>query len=276
MKECPFCNNQLEDIDNFCRSCGANLMLPEFERAFCPHCGARVLTRQWYCPQCQWPLQEGLEKPDHDKALAITPPARPAPSKSIIRWIIGSFLGAGLVILLVLAWFFRETPPAPSSDSLISQSIKIPNGSPGKSSTIQTEPPLNLPQAAPAISQAEMSPEILHQELTEVLNNLQKAQKTEDISLYIKSYSGSFPNLEEKRNKTMAIWKIYDYIALQYSLENVTLLDAKTAVAQVSWNLETLNQANQKNKKFIQTYKVWFSREDEGWRIKNLEELLRP
>jgi hypothetical protein len=121
-----------------------------------------------------------------------------------------------------------------------------------------------------------MSPENLHRELTEVLNNLQEAQKTEDISLYIKSYSGSFPNLEEKRNKTMAIWKIYDYIALQYSLENVTSLDAKTAVAQVSWNLETLNQANQKNMKFIQTYKVWFSREDEGWRIKNLEELSRP
>ncbi len=276
MEECPFCHKSLEDIDNFCRSCGANLMLPEFERAFCPHCGARVLTGQWYCQQCQWPLEEGAEKKDQEGAFAAPPTARAAPSKPNIRWIIGGLLGAGLVILVVLAWFFRETPPAPSSDLLMSRSRGIPNGGPGQPSPIQAEPPASLPKAAPASPPAGGSQEILRQQLAEVLNNLQEAQRKKDISVYMKSFSGSFPSLEKKRNKTLAIWKIYDYTALQYSFENLTPLDAKTVVAQVNWNMETRNRANQKNEKFNQTYKVWFSREDEGWRIKNVEELPKP
>jgi hypothetical protein len=276
MEECPFCHKPLEDIDNFCRSCGANLMLPEFERAFCPHCGARVLPGQWYCQQCRWPLEEGLEKKDQEGAFATLPTARTAPSKPNFMWIIGGLLGAGLVILVVLTWFFRETLPAPFSDLLTSRSRGIPNVGSGQSSPIQAEPPSSLPKSAPANPQSGISQEILRQQVAEVLNNLQEAQREKDIAVYMKSYSGSFPSLGNKRSKTLAVWKIYDYISLQYSLENVTLLDAKTAVAQVSWNMETRNRANQKNEKFIQTYKVWFSLEDEGWRIKNLEELPKP
>ena len=276
MEECPFCHKPLEDTDNFCRSCGANLMLPEFERAFCPRCGARVLTGQWYCRQCQCPLEEGLEKTDQEGAFATPPTARAAPSKPQIRWIIGGLLGAGLVILVVLVWFFRETPPAPSSDLLMSRSTAIPNAGPEQSGPIQAEPPSPLPKSVPASPQGGSSPESLPQQLAEVLNNLQEAQREKDISVYMKSYSGSFPSLEKKRNQTLAIWKIYDYTSLQYSLENVTPLDAKNAVAQVGWNGETHNRVNQKNEKFIQTYKVWFSREDEGWRIKTLKELPKP
>lgn len=97
MEECPFCHKPLEDTDNFCRSCGANLMLPEFERAFCPRCGARVLTGQWYCRQCQCPLEEGLEKTDQEGAFATPPTARAgtleASDQVDYRWTAGSWVG---------------------------------------------------------------------------------------------------------------------------------------------------------------------------------------
>jgi len=273
MKDCPFCNYPLEDIDKFCRSCGANLALPEFERAFCPHCGVRVLTSQWYCQQCKWPLEKGLEKEEEEPTFAAPPTAHKAASRLNRTWIIGGLLGAGLFILVIFAWLLGETPIVPPSESTMARLRGIPSGG---SSPIPSNPLLSMPKATSAEPSVEESKEILRQHLSEVLNNLQKAQMKKDISLYMKSFSDSFPSMEDKRRKVLAIWKIYDYTVLQYDLEKITPLDTKNALAQVRWTLETRKRTNQVNEKFTQSYKVWFSWTDEGWRIKNLEELPRP
>ena len=273
MEECPFCHYSLENTDKFCRSCGANLAMPEFERAFCPQCGVRVLTRQWYCQQCQWPLEKGLEKEEEESTFTAPTAARETGSRRKNTWIIGGLLGAGLVLIGMLAWFHRETPLAPPSISPMTKSGGIPDRD---SSPMPLNPLPSLPKSTTAGPPADGSKEILYQHLTEVLSNLQEALMKKDISLYMKYFADSFPSRESKRLKALMAWKIYDYTALQYRLERVNPLDRNTVVAQVRGNIETRNQANQVNEKFTKSYKVWFSRTDEGWRIKNLEESPSP
>ena len=173
----------------------------------------------------------------------------------------------------MLTWFPREMPPAPPAESPTTKSRDMQNEG---SIPVPLNPQPSLSQSVPNGPPAEEAEEILRQQLVEVLNNLQEAQKKKDISLYMKSFVSSFPGLEKKRRKALAIWKVYDYNALQYDLENVTSVDSNTAMALVRWNLETRKRANQIDEKFTQSYKVWFTRTKEGWCIKDLEELSSP
>jgi hypothetical protein len=273
MADCPYCHSCVEDSYKFCRSCGANLSLPEFDRAFCPYCGNRVGTRQWYCPVCEKPLEKEYEE------TGPVPPPPAAPRKIQTKRSprnIAKLAGVGLIILFLIGTLIWKTSPKQSP-------VKPSAISVGKIAAVSNRaspaPAATVPLSPTAVNHSLTRPKpqaVLRQQLTKVLNNLQEAQLKKDIAQYLQSYLSSFPDLETKRQKTLSAWKVYDYTALHYDLKDIAFLDNNTSVAQVSWNIKVHNKVNQKNETFTRVYKVWFAREGNSWRVKNLEEIPPP
>jgi hypothetical protein len=283
MAGCPYCHTPIRNDAKFCHSCGANLFLPEYDRAFCPQCGARVRSRQWFCQECQAPVDyESDEDTQVAQILSLQEPGPfplVTPSKPPRRknsWIIAGLLSS-LLVIPVLVWaIVRKTtpaspPPVPTHIAVLKPTQPI--------SLNQTSPaaPLLPPEgkaSAQIVSAADRAG--LQTQAATVLNNLRAAQLEKDILKFLKSYVSTFPGLDKKQQKTLAIWQKYDYLALHYAMRDFSVLDQNTLTAQVRWSLETRNRTNQEKEKSTLTYKVWFSQEGGGWRIKQLDPVHNP
>jgi predicted amidophosphoribosyltransferase len=131
MAGCPYCHTPSRNDAKFCHSCGANLLLPEYDRAFCPQCGARVRSRQWFCQECQSPVEYkcdedgpaeqilSLHEPDHSPLVTLLKPPRRRNS-----WIAAGLLSS-LLVIPVLVWaIVRITTPAPPPAATGKQSAR--------------------------------------------------------------------------------------------------------------------------------------------------------
>lgn len=270
MSECPYCQAHVEESAIFCRACGASLRLPEYDRAFCPHCGARVSIRQEFCHECHWSLvKSSAEGP----APVEEPPApilaKPSPWKN--PWVWGLLVGAGLIIVL-LPWLFISGSPS----HLVPETTapKVAGGKSGLSAPTPA-PPISGPSpgvgAAPPAGEAPSTDAVLKNQLAEVLNQLREAQLKKDITQYVRAYSPDFPNFDQRRQKTLAVWGVFDYSSLDFELKEAKPLDADHAFAQVTWNIKTEEKKTQNSKTLTQTYKVWFTKDSGQWRINKLE-----
>ncbi|MHB9074730.1 MAG: zinc ribbon domain-containing protein [Desulfobaccales bacterium] len=284
MAGCPYCHTPIRNDAKYCHSCGANLLLPEFDRAFCPQCGARVRSRQWFCQECQSPVEyKGGEDAPAEQILSLQEPNSPplvtpgTPPRSRNSWIIAGLLSAFLVIPVLVWAIVRITTPAlPPS---VPKHIAVLKPTQPISLSNQTFPaaPLLPPEGKmPAQTAAVADRAGLQTQAAAVLNNLRAAQLEKDMAKFLKSYASTFPGLDKKQQKTLAIWKKYDYLALHYEMRDFSVVDPKTLTALVRWSLATMNRANQEKEKSTLTYKVWFSQEGGGWRIKQLDPVHNP
>jgi predicted RNA-binding Zn-ribbon protein involved in translation (DUF1610 family) len=284
MAECPYCHTPLRNDAKFCHSCGANLLLPEYDRAFCPQCGARVRSRQWFCQECRSPVEyKGDEDGPAEQILSLQEPGL-SPLVTLVKplrrrnsWIIAGLLGSLLVIpILVWAIVWGTSPPPPPATPTYSAVLKPTQPADLVNRTSPVAPLLQPENKVPAKIPPVADQAALQTQAAAVLNNLRAAQLEKDISKFLKSYASSFPGLDKKQQKTLAIWKKYDYLALHYDMRDFAVLDPKTLTTLVRWSLETRNLANQEKEKSTLTYKVWFSQEGGGWRIKQLEPVRNP
>jgi hypothetical protein len=115
----------------------------------------------------------------------------------------------------------------------------------------------------------------LKKELEELLLQLREAQLKKDLSLYMQSFSPNLPDLEARRQKTLAVWQAYDYTGLEFKLEEVKPLAEDYAEALVAWTLKFQQKGAPGGKTETQTYKVHFSKEAGKWRVSNLERVRR-
>jgi hypothetical protein len=263
MAACPYCRALNEENDLFCRSCGASLRIPEYDRAFCPHCGARVGIRQEFCHECHW----SLVKPAG--AVPASLPGKPAPWKR--PWVWAVFVGAGVIIAL-LPWLFTAGPspsPAPETQPPKITEEKTPIMPPAPAAPAAPGPKAAEGEVIPP--SAPTSPQVLKKELEELLNQLREAQLKKDIFHYIQVFLPNFPDLETRRQKTLAVWQAYDYTGLDFELDDVKLLDGDHAEAKVIWNLKLQAKASQTGRTETQTYRVWFSKDAGKWRVNKLE-----
>lgn len=265
MSECPYCQEPIEESALFCRSCGASLRLPEYDRAFCPHCGARVSARQEFCHECQWSLvKPPVEGAAPDAAAPASIPAKPSLWKN--PWVWGLLATAGLVVVF-LPWIFISGKP--SSTVPTSPSPKVIAEKP-----VSATPPPASPageSAVPPVSEMPPDVAVLKNQLTEVLGQLREAQLKKDITQYAQTFASNFPDFEKRRQKTLAVWEIYDYSSLDFQLEEVKLLEGNQAFARVTWNLNIRKKDTQTDKSETQSYKVWFSKDGGKWQISTLE-----
>jgi len=270
MNGCPSCGASSKEQYSFCRSCGTALKPSETELVFCTDCGTRVEASQEVCHSCQRPLApEGLEHSSpttarHQVAInAWRPPSR----------VMALVAGLALAISLVTGWLFlsKTQPHFPAVPP-------IPLESGIKSSTTESQPIAAQLSPVPA-KDSEVSPaheslpttEVLKKELEELLQNMRDAQLKKDLDQYLNYYSLNFPALDKKRQAIAKNWEIYDYLDLEYKIEEVKLLITGNASVLVNWKIRYQIKGSEEIKNITQQFKILFSNESDKWRINKLE-----
>jgi hypothetical protein len=187
------------------------------------------------------------------------------------RWkrvsIYGFVLGAVVVLIGLVAWFFLKGTPAspPSLTGGKAAEVQVPDR--------QTQPGKDLPGAPPAAATVPAeSTATLESQLTQVLAGVREANQKKDLSQLLSHYSPNFPQLQQRVQYISKTWKIYDYPKMDFKIAEIRLLANKTAQARVTWDVEAQNISTLKNKTIVKTYLVRFSKESSQWRIKSLQQ----
>ena len=270
MKDCPVCGAPCQEQNSFCRSCGATLKAPEADLSFCTECGTRVPASQKLCQNCQSPLAATYLK--QSPAIPLGYQAALTGWRAQPRGI--ALVGASiLVIFLGIWWFFlgHHQPRLSIGPSIPGESKE--KSAPAPSPQVLAPAPAVKTAVAPLSPATESLPtvEVIKKQLEELLQNMREAQLKKDLDRYMKYYSRNFPDLDKKRQATMRNWDLYNYLDLEFKLDEVKLLITGNALAQVTWNIEYQNADSDESKRFTQTFKVWFSNETNKWRIDKLE-----
>ena len=176
-------------------------------------------------------------------------------------WIHGFVIGVGAVLIGVLIWFFITETPSSS------------NSHPGEMAPqVQVPPGAGLPSRPPVAPQARVdSPPPLKSQLAQVLAGIRQANQKKDLPQLLSHYSPSFPQLQQRTEHISQSWKIYDYPKMDFEMTEVKLLDDRTAVARVTWEVETHHIGTRQKKNISKTYLMSFVRESDHWRIKALD-----
>jgi hypothetical protein len=181
-------------------------------------------------------------------------------------WIRGFVIAFGVVLVGFFAWFLI-TVTLFTSDSQKGEAprqVPAPQAPPLPGTAPSPEPPVasKVPVDAAAALQSQ---------LAQVLTGIKEANQKKDLPLLLSHYSPNFPQLQQKAQNISKNWKTYDYLKMDFHLKEVRLLADQTAVARVTWNVETLNISTRKNKSVAKTYLIRFARESGQWRIRALD-----
>jgi hypothetical protein len=187
--------------------------------------------------------------------------------------IYGLVLGAGVVVVGFLLWFFMKGPPAspPSLTGGKAADIQVPHGETQDGET-QAGKGLSVPPAATAKVTAESTP-TLQDQLAQVLDGMREANQKKDLAQLLSHYSPNFPQLQQRVQHISKTWKIYDYSKMDFEIAEARILADKTAQARVTWNVEAKNINTLKNRNFLTIYLIRFANESGQWRIKSLQKV---
>ena len=203
-------------------------------------------------------------------APGVTPPPEPAPkpaggpaSPALPSWVIGALAGAGIIIIILLIVIFSRTSPSPAPSAPAPQAVAPTPPAPA---------PAVAPPAAPAPAPTAPEEELQGQ-LQKVLSTLRDAQLKKNITEFMSVYASTFPNSDQKRQDALNSWENYDYVNLVFTVDKVQAIDAKNALAWVTWYMDVRNRKNKELSSVTQTYQARFVQDQGNWRIQELKEV---
>ena len=126
----------------------------------------------------------------------------------------------------------------------------------------QTSPPSTFSPPAATAS--------LEGEIKKVFETIKQANMTEDINLFMTCYSTAFPNLEEKKEKTIQTWKDMDITNLTYAMRDL-ITQPNTAEVTIDWQITTRSADSGRTETFNTTNNVVLQKEGGQWKIVNLK-----
>ena len=290
MPQCPTCKTHYEVGQRYCEQCDSYLLNPEEGDYFCPECGIRVASQQELCHKCSTSLLGITAAPT--PVLGTPSPAAPkvppsqvqevppyAPGPGLPPWALGALIGAGvLIVILFLILLFRKGPaPKKVAQALPPKAVTTaaPTKPPAPAAKEPAAPvapkPVTPPAAPPAATPA---PEAaLADQVRETLGNLRDAQLWNDIVLFMSCYSSLYPSLDKKRQQTLAYWKDFNYLDLNFILNDVKPLGPDSALARVTWTMQVENRKSQQVDSFTQVFEVGLAKELGNWRIRSIKDL---
>jgi hypothetical protein len=172
-------------------------------------------------------------------------------------WVHGFIWGIVIVIFGLVVWFFMGGGSSTSvpHHAKPGPPVKAP---PAQAPAVGTKiAPLSKPPAAPA----------LKNQLSQVLDGIKRANQQKDLAKLLSYYSPNFPRLTNRAQNISKSWKTYNYPKMDYEIKGVKRLNADTALARVTWNVEAQYIGTQKSKNISKTYQIKFVRESGHWRI---------
>jgi hypothetical protein len=127
------------------------------------------------------------------------------------------------------------------------------------------------PAAAPQFPASPTIP--AKEDVLKLLNQIREAQLKQDIDLFLRAYSPTFPNLAQKRERTLAIWRKYDYLESQFQVIDMSQYDKDSIIGHVTWQIKARDHKTNSIKEFSKSYSVAFSDQSGTWLIQKLEPL---
>lgn len=176
----------------------------------------------------------------------------------LVIWAVG--------IILAISYFFVLThqpiPTSPAPKRPVTQQKTGTDSVTGQASEA-SQLPLKVSHAPMAISAQE--------DLINLLTKIREAQLKKDINLFMQAYSPDFPEIGQKRDTTLTIWKKYTYLDSQFNLTDLQEETPTTILGKVIWNIKAQDQKNGSVKILTKTYQVTFSKGSGKWLIQNLK-----
>jgi hypothetical protein len=171
------------------------------------------------------------------------------------------------VVIVLAISYLLVLSNAPRATNLANKEQILPRNPGGLIETARPSQPFPLPSKAldnfPAIPERE--------DLLKVLDQIREAQFKKDIHLFLEAYSPTFPDLGQKRELTLNIWRRYDYIDLQFHVSDIQQKNASTIFGEITWEIKARDRKTDKIKTLSKSYHVHFSKESGKWLIQKLE-----
>jgi hypothetical protein len=109
------------------------------------------------------------------------------------------------------------------------------------------------------------------EDLINLLTKIREAQLKKDINLFMTAYSPDFPEVGQKRETTLTIWKKYTYLDSDFKLTDLQEETPTTILGKVIWNIKARDQKNGSIKILTKAYHVTFTKGSGKWLIQNLK-----
>jgi hypothetical protein len=168
-----------------------------------------------------------------------------------------------LVIVLLIGYFLVLRNASPTGSVAVWQEKTAEQSVP--SSTISVIPPV-----PPAQQSTQSIPIPEWQEVQGILEQVREAQLKKDIGQFLQVYSPTFQDLDKKKESILKTWQRYDYLDMQFAIENLQKPDANTIIAKVAWDITLEDLSSKKKSTLKRDYTVFFSNASGKWLIQNL------
>jgi hypothetical protein len=169
-----------------------------------------------------------------------------------------------VVIILFVAYFL--IPGKPSPNNMAASGVN-PAETTGTTSEI-----IASSQIPPTQQAVKPVPIPEWEEVTGILEQVRTAQLKKDISLLLNAYSPKYPNIDQKKASILKTWQQYDYLDMQFRIENIQKPDAHTILAKVSWEITLEDIHSKKKTNLLKEYTIHFSDDSGKWLIQKLNQ----
>lgn len=111
------------------------------------------------------------------------------------------------------------------------------------------------------------------EQIEKIIENIRQANLNENIELFMSCYSPAFHECEKKRDNTLNMWSNYDFLELDYRIEEKEIGDDQAAIILV-WEVKCRSQKTNNVQELFDRQRVSFIKEDGNWRIVGTEGLI--
>ncbi len=247
MPYCDQCQLIHGEEHRFCQRCG---QLLKSSRAAagrgCARCGTPTFPGQKFCTECGLPLRTARLAREEEEDMERPPlfyPRRsePMPRRRSSRRPRRIISLVGILILVMGVWYVWSKLPARAPIS--------------RTPTVTTAP------------KDDLKPEV-----EKVAEKIRAAHLNKDINKWLSCYSSSYPNLGQRENQMLELWKNYDIKDVSYRISNVQRLSDTQASADIVWNIQVYDHRTHDYTLVRQSYKAILEKGSDSWKIRDSKE----
>ncbi len=247
MPYCSQCQLVHGEEHRFCQRCGQLLKGSSASMARpCARCGSFTFPGQKFCTECGLPLRAARVIQDEDEEVQerrpLFYPRRPDTVVRRRQRRPGRFISLIALVLVAVA------------------GVYVWNHLPARTS---------LPAKTPSVASPQ---DDLRREVEKISEKIRAAHLNKDLNKWLSCYTSSYPNLGQRENQMLELWKNYDIKEVNYRITNVKPLGDHQASADIVWNIQLYDHNTHDYTLIRQSYTIILEKGQGGWRIRDSKE----